>query len=552
MATVNELVTALGFELKPDALKNINNFEVGISHLQDAVGKLGRMLTGGLSMKDYFSSALGRSQDIMNSAKAIGMSTDALQEWQYAAKASGVSAESVISDIENLRANFFMTEKGMLRLADSFKRMSAGGAYWYGNMYGLSKDTVLMLRQGSAALKQMQDEAHKVGAITPQEEIEKAAKLNAELEKRKVALQKVVDTIILKVAPVVEKMLKKFDEWMAADPGRAQLVIEGITAALVGLASSEILSGLGAVVNLVKSLALGILNAGPLALILAGVGTAAIAMYKDFQNYKENGESIIPWEKLIKGAENAKKELSDFSQELQRMWRESPEWMKTLIKGFGESLVDAIHSAYSALEELMGGLMVLLDWTLTDRTVEGLKKRLKALHEGVWEWEDKKEKDFLQPLTDTLPNIPMKNQIVKAGGEYLFQKAFDKMKEPKAQGYYATNNAIGALDKLLDQTNPQVNGSDNQDWQSTIYNMANKAPSEISIKSSSINSLAEVLRENAQSAVNMVPSTITKSADFNGANINIITGATSEDIIDALTAMGGDVNNSFNGTGFIY
>ena len=80
MATVNELVTALGFELKPDALKNINNFEVGISHLQDAVGKLGRMLTGGLSMKDYFSNALGRSQDIMNSAKAIGMSTDALQE----------------------------------------------------------------------------------------------------------------------------------------------------------------------------------------------------------------------------------------------------------------------------------------------------------------------------------------------------------------------------------------------------------------------------------------------------------------------------------------
>lgn len=168
MATVNELVTAWGFELKPEALKNINTVEVGLSHLQDAVGKLGRILTDNLSMKDYFVGALGRSQDIINSARAIGMSTDALQEWQYAAKASGVSAESVISDIENLRANFFMSEKGMLRLADSFKKMSAGSAYWYGNMYGLSKDTVLMLRQGSAALKQMQDEAHKVGAITPQ------------------------------------------------------------------------------------------------------------------------------------------------------------------------------------------------------------------------------------------------------------------------------------------------------------------------------------------------------------------------------------------------
>jgi hypothetical protein len=526
MATVNELVTALGFELKPDALKNINNFEVGISHLQDAVGKLGRMLTGGLSMKDYFSSALGRSQDIMNSAKAIGMSTDALQEWQYAAKASGVSAESVISDIENLRANFFMSEKGMLRLADSFKRMSAGGAYWYGNMYGLSKDTVLMLRQGSAALKQMQDEAHKVGAITPQEEIEKAAKLNAELEKRKVALQKVVDTIILKVAPVVEKMLKKFDEWMAADPGRAQLVIEGITAALVGLASSEILSGLGAVVNLVKSLALGILNAGPLALILAGVGTAAIAMYKDFQNYKENGESLIPWDKLIKGAEAAKETLSNFCDDMKRMWEESPEWLQVLIKGFGEGLVDAIHSAWSAVQELMGGLVLLTDWALTDRTLDGLKERIAALHEEVWEWQNPK-----LPKTKGTVSKPTPIPAVPHFQGYVSQpKPIETISKGVAEQY------TGSFDKIED----------------SLYNLSNKMPTEVSIKSTSVRAFAEAMQELNTSPAVASTSSVTKNADFNGANINIITGATSEDIIDALTAMGGDVNNSFNGTGFIY
>ena len=528
MATVNELVTALGFELKPDALKNINNFEVGISHLQDAVGKLGRMLTGGLSMKDYFSSALGRSQDIINSAKAIGMSTDALQEWQYAAKASGVSAESVISDIENLRANFFMTEKGMLRLADSFKRMSAGGAYWYGNMYGLSRDTVLMLRQGSAALKQMQDEAHKMGAITPQEEIEKAAKLNAELEKRKIALQKIVDTIILKVAPVVEKMLKKFDEWMAADPGRVELVIQGITAALMGLASSEILSGLGAVVNLVKSLALGILNAGPLALMLAGVGTAAIAMYQDFQNYKENGESIIPWDKLIKGAEDAKEMLSGFFDDMKRMWKESPEWLQVLIKGFGEGLVDAIHSAWSAAQELMGGLVLLTDWALTDRTFDGLKERISALHEEAWEWLNPKD-----PQTKVTVSKP--TPITAAVSNY--------------KGYVSEPKPISTI--ISKGVAEQYSGSFDT-IEDSLYNLSNKMPTEVSIKSTSVRSFAEAMQEfNASPAVAST-SSITKNADFNGANINIITGATSEDIIDALTAMGGDVNNSFNGTGFIY
>ena len=509
MATVNELVTALGFELKPDALKNINKIEVGLSHLQDAIGKLGRMMTGGLSMKDYFLNVLGRSQDIVNSAKAIGMSTDALQEWQYAAKASGVSAESVISDIENLRANFFMTEKGMLRLADSFKKMSAGGAYWYGNMYGLSKDTVLMLRQGSAALKQMQEEAHKVGAITPQEEIEKAAKLNAELEKRKASLQKIVDTIVLKMAPVVEKMLKRFDDWMAADPGRAQLAIEGITAALIGLASSEILSGLGAVVNLIKSLTLGILNAGPLALTLAGVGAAAYAMYKDFQSYKENGDSLIPWDKLIKGAEEAKNTLSGFCDDMKRMWEESPEWIQVLIKGFGEGLVDAIHSAWSAVQELMGGLVLLADWALTDRSWNGLKERMAALHEGAWEW--------LNP------------------------------KVPQTKGYVTEPKPIETISKGVVA---QYVGSSNK-IEDSLYSLSNKMPTEVSIKSTSVRAIVEAMQEMNTSPA-LATTSVNKSADFNGANINIITGATSEDIIDVLTAMGADMSDSYNGTGFIY
>ena len=385
-----------------------------------------------------------------------------------------------------------------------------------------------MLRQGSAALKQMQDEAHKMGAITPQEEIEKAAKLNAELEKRKIALQKIVDTIILKVAPVVEKMLKKFDEWMAADPGRVELVIQGITAALMGLASSEILSGLGAVVNLVKSLALGILNAGPLALMLAGVGTAAIAMYQDFQNYKENGESIIPWDKLIKGAEDAKEMLSGFFDDMKRMWKESPEWLQVLIKGFGEGLVDAIHSAWSAAQELMGGLVLLTDWALTDRTFDGLKERISALHEEAWEWLNPKD-----PQTKVTVSKP--TPITAAVSNY--------------KGYVSEPKPISTI--ISKGVAEQYSGSFDT-IEDSLYNLSNKMPTEVSIKSTSVRSFAEAMQEfNASPAVAST-SSITKNADFNGANINIITGATSEDIIDALTAMGGDVNNSFNGTGFIY
>lgn len=534
MATVNELVTALGFELKPDALKNINNFEVGISHLQDAVGKLGRMLTGGLSMKDYFSNAIGRSQDIINSAKAIGMSTDALQEWQYAAKASGVSAESVISDIENLRANFFMTEKGMLRLADSFKRMSAGGAYWYGNMYGLSKDTVLMLRQGSAALKQMQDEAHKMGAITPKEEIEKAAKLNAELEKRKIALQKIVDTIILKVAPVVEKMLKKFDEWMAADPGRAQLVIEGITAALVGLASSQILSGVTSLVNFIKSFGIGLVSLSPGGAILAGIATALYGLYKDFQNFKNGGDSLLPWDAIIKDFEMAADKIAGVIDGIKEKWNAFKDWLKS---EEGEQ---------------------------TEKTVKGYAS-------AVWEGEKELIKGSVQAAQDMVNwggafiggalNTPggffrpfdMVSNAFKAGN--LSLQGSQTLKDAGWDKYFAPNIKTMVPPKEFGpEKNPKDTFMDTTatDIQTALYNLSNKMPTEVSIKSTSVRSFAEAMQEfNASPAVAST-SSVTKNADFNGANINIITGATSEDIIDALTAMGGDVNNSFNGTGFIY
>lgn len=510
MATVNELVTALGFELKPDALKNINKIEVGISHLQDAVGKLGRMLTDGLSMKDYFSSALGRSQDIMNSAKAIGMSTDALQEWQYAAKASGVSAQSVVSDIENLRANFFMTEKGMLRLADSFKRMSAGGAYWYGNMYGLSKDTVLMLRQGSAALKQMQDEAHKMGAITPQEELEKAAKLNAELDKRKIALQKIVDTIVLKVAPVVEKMLKRFDDWIAEDPGRAQLVIEGITAALVGLASSEILSGLGAVVNLIKSLMIGIAGIAPYGLVLAGVGAAAYGLYMDFKKFQNGGESLIPWDKVMEGAESARELFRDIKKvvielytAIKKLGNEFPS-LGAAFDGIGDMISGSLDAAWRIIQSIMGSIGVLIDWVANDRTWKGMKERFAALGDSVWKGlGQEKEKTQIQNNANTFSAL---TPVIKS--------PYD-------------------IQSIIDAT-PGKN-----------------LVSEVGLKATSIRSLAEAITE-INTSPTPIAAPVVKDANFNGANINIITGASTEELIDVLTSMGGDVSDSYNGTGFIY
>lgn len=525
MATVNELVTALGFELKPDALRNINKIEVGLSHLQDAVGKVGRALTGGLSMKDYFTGALGRSQDIINSAKAIGMSTDALQKWQYAAKASGVSSDSIIGDLQNLNANYFMTEKGVLRLADSFKKMSAQGANWWGNQLGLSQETILMLRQGSAAIKEFFNEAHQTGAITPEEELIKAAKINAELEKRKLSLQKIVDTIVLKVAPVVEKMLKQFDEWMAEDPGRAQLVIEGITAALIGLTSSQILSGIGTFINLIKSFGVGLVSLSPGGVILAGIGASVYGLYKDFKKFKEGGDSILPWKSIIEDFEIASEKVGEFIDGIKDKWNKFKEWLK------GEEGQKTKETVTTYAEAAWGGVK---DWA-------------QATHDIV-NWGGAVIGGALNTKGGIFRPFDMINNALEAGNLSLQQSEF--LKKAGWDKYFApTKKVIVPPNEFATQENTQNPLTDNTvDVMQTLLNyMTNRTPSEITLNSRSINTLAEVLRDNAKSAISMAP-TVTKSADFNGATIQIIaTGSDLQDVLYDLQEMGAEPSDTYSG-----
>lgn len=557
MAVINELITELGINLKEGSVKKIDEIEGKISGLTESFEKIGKTMTGGLGIKDFFGGALGRAQDIMNSAKAIGFSTKSLQEWQYAAKASGVSAESVISDLDNLHTNFFMSEKGVLRLADSFKRMSIEGARWWGNQLGISDQTVLMLRQGSGAIKDLQAEAHKMNAIIPEEELEKARKMNLELEVRKEQFRKLADMAAYRLIPIANKLLETFNKWMGDDPARTEMVIQGITAALITLTSSSVINGilnllstLTPIANIFSKISKGAISAigaiakfalkGPahLLLVSAAIGAVALAgkaLYDDFQKYKKGEDSFVPWGKFENAAGKAKKALADFREEMERVWNESPEGLRVFIKGFGEGLVDAIHSAWSAVQELMGGLLVLMEWAATDRTWEGLKKKMKALHEGVWEWQEEKEKESGQDkkqkqLYGPRPGQHTPSITAMAGSSYNMQAAIDKMTDIMKE----------------------IPANSNNDLQAMMYNMGGKnLVTEVGLKSTSVRALAESMNEISTTPTpSMAP--VVRDANFNGANINIITGANTEDIIEAMTSMGGSVNDSYSGTGFIY
>ena len=532
MAVINELITELGINLKEGSAKKIDEFEKKIRGVSSAIEKMGHMVTGGLGIKDFFGGAIGRAQDIMNTSRAIGMSTDALQKWQYAAKVAGVSSDSVISDLQNLNANYFMTEKGVLGLADSMKRMSAQTANWWGNQLGISQDTILLLREGSQAILERQKAAKEAGAITPLEELEKAHKMKMELDAQKERFLKLADVAAYKLLPVVSTLMEKFNEWLGSDPGRTEMIVQGMTAALIGLTASNVTNG---ILNLISSLtpiagifwkiskqafsALGaILNfaaRSPAHLMLVsaaitGLSLAGKYLYDDFKKYKEGKDSWIPWGDLEEACDKAIEKLKEFGGEMKRIWKESPEWLQVLIKGFGEGLVDAIHSAWSAAQELMGGLILLTDWALTDRTLDGLKERISALHEEAWGWLNPKE-----PQTKGTVSKPTSTPITAAI-------------------YHSLGNV-----------------SESKPIEDALYNLSNKMPTELTLKSTSVRAFAEVMHELNTSQPHS-NSSVVKNADFNGATIQIIaTGADLPDVLYSLEEMGADTSDSYNGTGFI-
>lgn len=500
MAVVTELITELGFDVSKEGLAKIDAVEKRIDKLTDSLEKIGHTLTGGLGIKDYFIGALGRSQDIINTSRAIGMSTDALQEWQYAAKASGVSSEAVISDLENLRANFFMSEKGVLKLADSFKKMSAGTAYWYGNMYGLSKDTVLMLRQGSEAIKERQKVARETGAITPEEELEKAAKLNAEIEESKIRLQKMVDTIVLKVVPGVTKLFKSFEAWLAKDPGRVQLVIQGITAALIGLTAANIINGIKTLISVITPIA------GMPKIILALAG-AVYLLYKDFEKFQNGNKTFLDWNAIVKGANSAK----EIFENLIKCCKDLYKWFKRLynedsklgaaIKGIGEMIAGSFDAAWRSIESVGYAIGALIDWAANDRTWQGLKDRFEAMG-SIWE----------------------------GFGEEKYANENKKPEIRDVEGKYTTFGK--RIDKSI-----------------LIQQPAQSLMNETSIRKDI--ATAKAIKEALQIRPGATTTNNTSTTqDFNGATINIITGASPQDFVDFLQQQGANAT-SFNGLGFI-
>lgn len=187
--------------------------------------------------------AQGAAQ-IDSTAKRIGISAQALQEWEYAAKASGGEAEGIAGIFREL--NNRLTEVGetgtgsaadaltllklrvedlrrlkpeqqMEAIADRLAMISDVGARTFikDSLFGGEYEKIgSLLEQGSAGILALRKEAQSLGGVLDGAALKGAKDFNRELAKTEATLTGVKSTIAQAFLPVFRDLVERFGDWV--------------------------------------------------------------------------------------------------------------------------------------------------------------------------------------------------------------------------------------------------------------------------------------------------------------------------------------------------
>lgn len=388
MPVADELVTILGVEVGRNAMAKIEAMKKGLESVTKVTKGLSIAVAGYVTAAGLIIKGAGdQAVEMEKLARNTGLSTDALQEWKYASQQASGNANALLGDLGGLYKRFGMTgekaEKTLLSLADRMKNMTDRQANALGKSWGLSEDTVALLKKGRDGVEELRKEAHKLGGIIPPEAIKIAANFKRQVGELQFALQGLTARVAIALIPAMSKLVDRFKaflaenkEWIALSLGR---IMDGIVKGFeeflgvfdkIGTALKPVKDALEpftknlklseVVAHLVKGALLGLLLIfSPLiakvALITAGI-ILAIAVFDDIWNSITKGKGITA--ELFKAFEerwpnlfNALKKFGKFIQENFIDWVMAGwEVIKFVMAGIGEVLGHVMN----AFDQLAG------------------------------------------------------------------------------------------------------------------------------------------------------------------------------------------------------
>ena len=429
MAVVDELVTLLSFKTSPGTEKAIKSIKDGIATLKSEVTKWAAAATAaGAATSAFLLSASDKAIELQKLSQSTNLSTDSLQQWQYAAEAVGASSAAVTSDLESLLKTMSSPIPGELNMelmmlgvsvrnasgqlrgadevlkdvGDKLNKMSSARAVQWAERVGISNDTLMLLKQGRQGLSELFEEAQLVGAIIPEDAINRGAELSKSIKTLKTVFQALGNSIALSFAPNLKKVVDNFKQFLI---NNADFVRQGLGVTIDGVSRGfgrfwdilvKIKDGFVALlqpmqpflknmdaVKIVAGLVTGAL-AGFLALMapaiiqFAAVG-AAIAgvslVIEDFITWLQGGESVIG--DIVNAFSNWMDKFPELKEDLKSVGQVFADVFNA-IPGLIDKCIDKIEDMFPVINKILSSLGKVIDFVY-----EGAKTAGETLTEGA-------------------------------------------------------------------------------------------------------------------------------------------------------------------------
>lgn len=429
MAVVDELVTLLSFKTSPGTEKAIKSIKDGIATLKSEVTKWAAAATAaGAATSAFLLSASNKAVELQKLSQSTNLSTDSLQQWQYAAEAVGASSAAVTSDLESLLKTMSSPIPGELNMqlmmlgvsvrnasgqlrgadevlkdvGDKLNKMSSARAVQWAERVGISNDTLMLLKQGRQGLSELFEEAQLVGAIIPEDAINRGAELSKSIKTLKTVFQALGNSIALSFAPNLKKVVDNFKQFLI---NNADFVRQGLGVTIDGVSRGfgrfwdilvKIKDGFVALlqpmqpflknmdaVKIVAGLVTGAL-AGFLALMapaiiqFAAVG-AAIAgvslVIEDFITWLQGGESVIG--DIVNAFSNWMDKFPELKEDLKSVGQVFADVFNA-IPGLIDKCIEKIEDMFPVINKILSGLGKVIDFVY-----EGAKTAGETLTEGA-------------------------------------------------------------------------------------------------------------------------------------------------------------------------
>lgn len=397
--TVTELFAKLGLDVDGASFAKGSLAITGINQGLELLAKVGQF--AGKVFDTFIGSVADAGDHAFKTAQKIGISVEALQELEYAARLSDLSAEQLGTSLKFLSRSAFEAFNGgkeasevykklgvnvrgadgkvrpaddlLGELADKFAAMPDGvekTAHAL-KVFGRSgTDMIPWLNGGSAGIAELRAEAHKLGIVLDADTAKLGEEFNDNISRMKAAVTGLIYTIgvpLLKaLAPIIEGMvawIKLNGAWIRSGVTKAFKVTAAILTAVWNALKmiamfdwTPALFALAAVFMVVKGAAIGAaLAAGaawvaalwPILAIIAAVA-AVILILDDLYNFLTGGDSIIG---------RYAKTMIDFFENLLpnaiEFWRGAIldfwGWLVDQVKAIGSKIMDAARGAGKAI-----------------------------------------------------------------------------------------------------------------------------------------------------------------------------------------------------------